>query len=227
MSTILDALRKAKQSPQQESVDARHEILSERTHDYLATAPGSRPDNQLRFLRAIVWAAAVVIVALAGVIVFMLASPRRGTQETRETAGAAPVQTPVETPATPRAAAPTPRPVIQETPRPTRPALIVIATPQPTPPSRVPLSTALRDASVTSEDATTTASLESGPSTSSGEGVESLRLAGILWDSTDPMAMINGRPVRKGSEIAGGQVTAINKDSVVIVVNGREYVLRP
>jgi len=228
MSTILNALRKAKQFPQQESVDARHEILSERSHDYLATVPGA-PEGQLRFLRIAVLSAAAVILGLTVVIVLLIVSPRRGPEGDLEgnNAGQAGMTAP----------SPTPLPASaqkEETATPAVPRVeIVVATPQPTPaapkvspPVPATVDAAPREAPGAGTDSGTSPSLE-GVSPRSVESIENLRLVGIAWDSTDPMAMINGRVVREGSEIAGGHVRKINRDSVIIVVNGREYSLRP
>lgn len=228
MSTILNALRKAKQFPQQESVDARHEILSERSHDYLATVPGA-PEGQLRFLRIAVLSAAAVILALTVVIVLLIVSGRRGPEGDLEgnNAGQAGMTAP----------SPTPSPASAQREETATPAVrrveIVVATPQPTPvapkvspPAPATVDAAPREAPRVGADSGTSPSLE-GVSPGAVESIANLRLVGIAWDSTDPMAMINGRAVREGSEIAGGHVRKINRDSVIIIVNGREYTLRP
>jgi hypothetical protein len=228
MSTILNALRKAKQFPQQESVDARHEILSERSHDYLATVPGA-PEGQLRFLRIAVLSAAAVILGLTVVIVLLIVSPRRGPEGDLEgnNAGQAGMTAP----------SPTPSPASAQREETATPAVrrveIVVATPQPTPvapkvspPAPATVDAAPREAPRVGADSGTSPSLE-GVSPGAVESIANLRLVGIAWDSTDPMAMINGRAVREGSEIAGGHVRKINRDSVIIIVNGREYTLRP
>lgn len=216
MSTILNALRKAKQFPQQESVEARHEILSERSHDYLATVPGA-PEGQLRFLRIAVLSAAAVILGLMIVIVLLIVSGRRGPEGDLggNNAGQAGMTALLPTPSPPPAQR-------EETATPAvRRVEIVVATPQPT-----PVAPKVSPPVPARADSGTSPSLE-GVSPGAVESVENLRLVGIAWDSTDPMAMINGRAVREGSEIAGGHVRKINRDSVIIIVNGREYTLRP
>ena len=232
MSTILNALRKAKQFPQQESVDARHEILSERSHDYLATVPGA-PEGQLRFLRIAVMSAAAVILGLMVVIVLLIVSGHRGLEGDLggNNAGQAGMTALVPTPSPPPAQR-------EETATPAvRRVEIVVATPQPTPvapkvsarqtpPAPATVDAAPREAPRVGADSGTSPSLE-GVSPGAVESIANLRLVGIAWDSTDPMAMINGRVVREGSEIAGGHVRKINRDSVIIIVNGREYTLRP
>jgi len=43
-----------------------------------------------------------------------------------------------------------------------------------------------------------------------------LSLTGILWDKTDPLAIINGNVVKKGDPIGNKTVVEINQDSVVL-----------
>ena len=49
---------------------------------------------------------------------------------------------------------------------------------------------------------------------STGAEVSGFDLAGILWDATQPIAMINGQMLRVGDELEGYRVTQISQDSV-------------
>ncbi len=90
MSTILDALRKAKEAPRKDSVDARHEILSGDMHDYLATVPDN-PEDQLRFMKRLMAVSAIAILLLTTAVAFLLlrgprsAAPEDGTASASET----------------------------------------------------------------------------------------------------------------------------------------------
>jgi len=52
-----------------------------------------------------------------------------------------------------------------------------------------------------------------------------LRLSGVLWDKTEPLAILNGRPLTVGGEIAGARVVKIGLDGVQIHYRGREYTI--
>ena len=50
---------------------------------------------------------------------------------------------------------------------------------------------------------------------SAGTGeLSGFSLAGILWDERDPIAMINGQPVRAGDELEGYRIVSIGRDRV-------------
>jgi hypothetical protein len=53
----------------------------------------------------------------------------------------------------------------------------------------------------------------------------SLRLSGVLWDETKPIAILNGKPLTVGEEVDGARVVKIDLDGVKVRYNGREYVL--
>jgi len=52
-----------------------------------------------------------------------------------------------------------------------------------------------------------------------------LALSGIVWDASNPMAIINHRLVKVGDVVAGGRVASILPGKVVIVVGEQERVL--
>ena len=49
---------------------------------------------------------------------------------------------------------------------------------------------------------------------SAGGDIGGFDLAGILWDATQPIAMINGQMLRVGDELEGYRVTQISQDAV-------------
>ena len=53
-----------------------------------------------------------------------------------------------------------------------------------------------------------------------------LSLNGILWDKTNPMAMINDEVVHVGSRIAGNRVVAIKEDRVILNNGSSDFELR-
>lgn len=53
-----------------------------------------------------------------------------------------------------------------------------------------------------------------------------LRLEGIVWDETQPMAMINGRIVEEGDKIEGVRVVKILKTAVEIEKDGQHYSIK-
>ena len=73
MSTILDALRKAKEAPPKEAAaEPRREILSARTHNYLATVGPSADEDRVRLLRWLVAGVVAVAVLLAALLTVVL-----------------------------------------------------------------------------------------------------------------------------------------------------------
>ncbi|OPZ04569.1 MAG: hypothetical protein BWZ08_02669 [candidate division BRC1 bacterium ADurb.BinA292] len=56
---------------------------------------------------------------------------------------------------------------------------------------------------------------------------DGLRVEGIFWAKTRPMALINGQIVEVGSRIGNAKVTAINPGSVTLEINGREHTILP
>ena len=59
----------------------------------------------------------------------------------------------------------------------------------------------------------------------SAGGPAGLLLAGILWDATAPIAMINGQMLRVGEELEGYRVTAIFQDHVSLTDGSTAYEL--
>lgn len=129
MSTILDALRKSKEAPPKDAATAepRREILSNRSHDYLATV-SSPVEDRLRLLRWLI--AGVVVVAVLLVVLLAVVLTRGGGL--RNVPSSAERSTPVESgnvgapPAAPLAAA----------------SLLVAATPAAAAPTASALATA-------------------------------------------------------------------------------------
>ncbi len=218
MSTILDALKKAKDTPPpKESVDAQREILSNNSHDYLATVPSSR-DDTTRLLWVAVTGLAVSVVILLGIIVTMLVF---GDTETH-----APQQPVVIAPTPEATVSPTVSPTPALTPIPTQaqaapPAIVHVhlpsmQTPQATPaptatPSPTPIPTATPEIPVADLKAK----------------IRSLKLQGILWDEKEPMALINGKTVSPGTTLADDElkVLRIEKDKVVLEGGGQTFEL--
>jgi hypothetical protein len=247
MSTILDALRKAKQTPLQNSVDARPEVLSGDAHNYLASIPDS-PDSQLRNLRTILLVAGGVIVVLFALVIILLtvtlrkinsnsavaALPGKTVELAKSEAHAEPTAVPVVTPALP-----TPTPIVvyiaTSTPAPaSTPVSPVVVTPVPggvlqpggaQTPAAAPTATVNINPTPVGVAATTDAAPFEFPVQ---PVTEALELRGILWDETSPMAMINGRTVQQGTVLGGYTIKSIQKNCVIVVApNGEEKTLRP
>ena len=56
---------------------------------------------------------------------------------------------------------------------------------------------------------------------SAGSEVSGFDLSGILWDPSQPIAIINGQMLRVGDEVEGYRVTAITQDTVSISDGGQ------
>ena len=55
---------------------------------------------------------------------------------------------------------------------------------------------------------------------------KTLKLQGILYSAENPRAIVNGKIVAIGGDVAGqAKVTAIHRDSVVLSANGKTYTL--
>jgi hypothetical protein len=50
-------------------------------------------------------------------------------------------------------------------------------------------------------------------------------LSGIIWDSENPIVIIDGLDLREGDRIKGARVVEIRMDNVVLSYAGKEYVL--
>lgn len=62
--------------------------------------------------------------------------------------------------------------------------------------------------------------------TSRQEGPVSLKLSGIIWDSKNPLAMINERVVKVGDTIAGNTVVEIKHDRVILNNGSSDFELK-
>ncbi|HBF34110.1 TPA: hypothetical protein DDW35_06065 [Candidatus Sumerlaeota bacterium] len=212
MSTILDALRKAKQAPTRDSVDARPEIINGTSHDYLATAPDS-PETQLRNLRTIVMIAgcAIAFLFLLVIILLSVVFHKMGAVPAPLSSNNSTIQSTQSLPAEPVEPA-----VAVATPQPT-PIVVYIAAPTPAPTPAV-------TAAPVAPPVVATPALEFPVQAPS----EALELRGILWDETSPMAMINGKSVLEGAIVSGYTIKTIQKSSVTVISpNGEESTLKP
>ena len=52
--------------------------------------------------------------------------------------------------------------------------------------------------------------------------VEALNLSGIIWDEENPTAVISDQIIKEGESIGKFKVKKINKDSVILIKNGKE-----
>ena len=52
-----------------------------------------------------------------------------------------------------------------------------------------------------------------------------MSLYGIVWDPTNPIALIDGSDVHVGETVKGARVVAINVDSVVLAYRSKQFVL--
>lgn len=52
-----------------------------------------------------------------------------------------------------------------------------------------------------------------------------MRLSGIIWDSENPIAIIDGLDLRKGDKIKGARIVEIRADSVVLSYASKNHVL--
>ena len=64
------------------------------------------------------------------------------------------------------------------------------------------------------------------PFTSGTEVTLGLTLTGIIWDPTQPLAMINGATLSVGEEIDGFRVLQIQHDRVILTDQTQTYTLR-
>lgn len=60
----------------------------------------------------------------------------------------------------------------------------------------------------------------------SEQSISSMTLQGILYSLDKPLAIINGKIYRVGSPLGGGQVVQIDKETVTVSVNGRQFTLK-
>ena len=256
MSTILDALRKARTEPPQGRVEARDEILRTQTHDYLATVP-ENPHDEVRVLRRLVYLSGALILLLVFVLVALLLKQQfkgqlpaaeshekvhpvlAATQEKPGAATTSPAATAQSQPAPQeKTAAASEKTQVPEE----KPITIVVATPMvrpqetPIPPL---IETAVTKLAVENDDdilakAAALRAEKSRPSRrreniseeNSGTSFEDIRIGGIMWDKKSPAAMVNGKIVRVGSTVRGAQIVKINPDSIVLQFGGKQYTVK-
>lgn len=61
---------------------------------------------------------------------------------------------------------------------------------------------------------------------SNAEGIGDLKVEGIVWDPRHPLAMINGRVLRKGDNFRGNVVVNIKEDSVILSDGNRDLEIK-
>ncbi|MFW6256009.1 MAG: hypothetical protein ACOC54_04240, partial [Candidatus Sumerlaeota bacterium] len=71
MSTILDALRKSKDAPMKDNVDAKREVLNGNSHNYLAGGT-SGPVDQSRTLKIVIVVLCLVLLLLTGFVIYLV-----------------------------------------------------------------------------------------------------------------------------------------------------------
>jgi len=246
MSTILKALRKAKTDYPEESVEARPEILSSHAHDYLATLPEGTQD-QVRMLRRLVYASVAMIVLLLLVVLSLLFRHRNSRVGGTVAVGAvsagvssptAPSPSPAASVASPAAVVPASSPVADKAIQITvaSPLATPVETPLPPPPPPVIVSAAEEgdealaaravELRAQAERSSARRAQDRSRSDSESGSIQNIRISGIVWDRTSPMAMVDGKIVRPGSVVRGARIVQINKDSIVFEMNGRQYTVR-
>jgi hypothetical protein len=57
------------------------------------------------------------------------------------------------------------------------------------------------------------------------DALPALHLSGVLWDKSEPLAILNGRPLGVGGEVDGARVVKIGLEAVQVDYRGREYTL--
>jgi HD-like signal output (HDOD) protein len=55
---------------------------------------------------------------------------------------------------------------------------------------------------------------------------DAIKIQGIIYSSSRPVALINGHPVSPGDKIGGVQIIAINASNVVVSYQGRQHILK-
>jgi hypothetical protein len=226
MSTILDALRKAKETSGSNPVDARREILRPQTHDYLASVPDS-PNKRSALFKLMLGLAALVIVALTGVVIVLtikLSRSEVGPARQPAIVEATPVATPSPVPVQ-AVVQPAPSPAIGHdsgepmavSPPPPPIPLEPVATPAPT-------ATPARAAKPTPPPKARTASRSENDG---GSALNHVKIDGVFWDEKDPVVLINGEMMRVGSRIGKAKIVRIRRDSsVVFEIDGKQHTVR-
>ena len=63
------------------------------------------------------------------------------------------------------------------------------------------------------------------PTTTAAQTPKSARLIGVLWDAKNPLALIDGEPVRIGQQVKGWRIITMQPDRVVIQRGDRKETL--
>lgn len=66
---------------------------------------------------------------------------------------------------------------------------------------------------------------EQQPEQAAPVALPAMSLYGIVWDPTNPVALIDGNDVHVGESVKGARVVAIDVDSVVLAYRSRQFVL--
>ncbi len=61
---------------------------------------------------------------------------------------------------------------------------------------------------------------------SRAEGLGDLKVEGVIWDKKNPLAMINGRVLKKGDNFKGNVVVDIKENSVILSDGNRDIELK-
>ncbi len=246
MSTILDALRKAKEAPEPEKpVDARKEILSQSSHNYLAQTPVKDPFSKVPFLIGFIFLCVLVISGLLIFILWLMLGQDDADVAEASQAESAIVEMEPEpvvvrevlrvpvTEAKPAPAIELPGrdfagvvapPTTQAPPAPqVVPAQQVAPVPtRPIPPivmtePEVRIAPSLPVAVRSSSDELYRATVNK---------LYDLEVSGIFWDEHNPVAMLGGKTIKVGSHVGAAKVSAINRNSIVFEIDGQKFILR-
>jgi len=61
---------------------------------------------------------------------------------------------------------------------------------------------------------------------SRAEGLGDLKVEGVIWDKKNPLAMINGRVLKKGDNFKGNVIVDIKENSVILSDGNRDIELK-
>lgn len=231
MSLIDEALRRARQEAARQDAARRDEQYRQ-----VPVLPPMASRRRSRSVNPVLIGAIVAACVVAGIVIGMLLG--RGREEDTPLAATAPAAPPVESPLPVE----TPRPaiVVEETPEPTPTPVpetpAPVPTPAPTPaPREVPIAEAEPVTPPPALDVIPTPTLtpapEPVPETPEPEirtyvrevplpGGGTLRLNGIAFSSTKPVALIDDRVLGKGESYQGFLVTDIQAGVVELQGNG-------
>lgn len=245
MSTILDALRKANEDQSR----VRSPIMKGELYSATKIQPRLHPQqpatNGPGMTTAAMAVSALVLTATIFIVVVLWASRTAGSQQGSSSvamAASSPAPTGVEMPAvTPPAveeAAPANVPGQQSRRMvdsyltsqllPTVPVQVEIE-PEPLAmrglPAPVPLDDADFERDWTAGVEGDIAAHQEPVVVAQAPPAPSFRLEGIVWNEDNPMAIVSGAIVGVGDHVEGAEVTAITRDQVTLINNGREVVL--